>query len=336
MDSVSKVRYRACLRQDLDRLVEFAQRMKKEHSVDFLPQSPQAFLAKYSRYNSSSNELNMSILESSDSRIIGCTGYIPFQGLFAGQSIKGFLGTDAAIDPESRKILPNLAPVLAHSYEHLVRLERLLPLACPANPKVSQDFQKVQWRRFATIYRFSHPSLARFVPDKESPLYQIREVDILPAQLNIFFKKVSRQHFFLMNTDVDFLNWKYFKNPYNNYRVMVAFRQGQILGYIVTQSVYSDTSIVDCVIDLDHPDLLILLICKSLSYCPQPQIARTFFYLSHKDYISILKKAGFISTWAVECLFFKVGLIYCKIDQNLFYQADSDYYHFNGFDQFFY
>ena len=335
MGIISSIKARVCTREDVEPLVDFAKRMKKCHQADFIPQTAEEFLSKYRKYDSDSDDLNLSILYHKDKSIVGCSGYVPFKGIFAGKPLKGFIGTDAAIDPEYSKQFPNLAPILAHSYESLVRSDKLLPLICPANQDVSKDFQKVQWRKMAAIYRFSHPAIARLAPDLESSEFKIVSVDSFPESLNDFFQRVSKEHYFLMNTDVDFLNWKYFQNQYNTYRVLIAFKGSEIAGYIVTQEVHSDISIVDCVIDLEHPQLILLLMCKSFSYCSQSDIARTFSYLSHRRYIEVLQKVGFVNTWVVDCLFFKVALLYSNIDQNLFFTADSSLYHFNGFDQYF-
>jgi len=323
-------------KRDVASLVELAQRMQRNHRIGFLPQSAEEFFSKYRSYHGGSDDLNIFILSHADGSIIGCSGYILFKGLFAGKPLDGFIGADAVIDADYRKQFPNLAPVLAHCYEPLVRKRRLFALACPANEAVSSAFQKVQWRRFTPIQALFNPLAAQLAPDIASPSFEIKVMDHFPDSLASFFKKVSGQHAFILNADVAYLNWRYFQNPYSSYHVLMAFKQTEIVGYLVTQQLHSDISIVDCVIDLHYPRVLLQLIFKALAYHESNQLTKTLCYASHARYIDILKKTGFVHYRTLDFLFFKVGLLYSSIDHQAFYASDKTLYHFNGFDQNFY
>lgn len=336
MSVVAGISARICTKNDVASVVALAHRMKTEHRVGFLPQTAEGFLSKYRCYDRNSENLNLFILSHADGSIIGCSGYILFKGLFAGKTLQGFIGADAVIDPDYRRQFPNLAPVLAHCYEPLVRKQRLLPLTCPADEAVSADFQKVQWRRFTPIQALFNPLAAQLEPHIESSSVEIKTVDSFPDSLAAFFKRVSDQHVFLLNTDVAYLNWRYFQNPYNRYRVLLACKQAKILGYIVTQQVQSDISVVDCVIDLDHPRVLLQLIFTALRHYDSNLLSKTLCYASHSRYIDILRKTGFLHYRTLDFLFFKVGLLYSNLDQNVFHSSDRSLYHFNGFDQNFY
>lgn len=322
---------RLCTHDELGPLIDFAKRMRKENAVDFLPQEENLFINKYRSDKKGTPHLNLFVLRDKDA-IIGCSGYIPFKGMMNAAKLDGFIAEDAFIDPTYRRELPGLVPFFARSYETLIRKDKLFPLICPVNDVRSQDFKRVRWGQFCHIYKLSSFSAAKLSSDFKSSSVTLRKIEHFDSDMAAFFKRIAPQHYFILNADVEFLNWKYFKNPCSTYVILVATKGKNIVGYIIVEQRQSDVYIVDITVDLEYPHVIVLLIYNALKYCKEREVALTVGYLSHARYIEVLKKVGFSVMAEIECLFFKVTLLWSKqIKQDEFYSSDKDLYHFNGF-----
>lgn len=237
-----------------------------------------------------------------------------------------------------RAKFPLLSMLIVQHYEKLVRQERPFPLIliCPANQEISKALRKVQWGEFTYIYKFVSESITNILPDiKQSSIEFVRIKEFDKAMAS-FFERISSQHLFLLNSDVDFLNWKYFSNPYGKYVVLAAIKNNNIIGYVVAEKRLSDIFILDITIDLNYPKVILLLLFEVFKYFDIVDLTVVDCCLSHKKYIEIFKKAGFFSNWKIECLFFKVGLIFSQVKQNDFYSFDNTLYHLNGYAQHLY
>lgn len=319
-----------CRHEDVRSVEQFFTRMRRDR-VSFLPVDKTDIFNKYRRYKDESGSLNLFLLKEKDGRIAGCSGYVPFNGMLGGKAVKGFVGSDAVIDPASRAKSPLLAMMLARRYENLVRQEKTFPLICPASKEVSARFRGVQWGQFSYIYKLASDLAAHLCPDIGKSSIELRRIAQFDPAVDEFFRKVSSQHHFLLNCDADFLNWKYFRNPQRNYVVLAATRKNKFMGYIVAEKRFSDIIILDLTVDLENPKVMLLLMFEVFKYLDIGKIDPVVVYLSHKKYIEVMKRAGFFITWEIECLFFKIGLLFNSISQKDFYAAERGLFHFNGY-----
>lgn len=62
--------------------------------------------------------------------------------------------------------------------------------------------------------------------------WRIEEVSALPADWELFWDEVRSTSDFLLSREREYLNWRYFDNPYS-YHVLIARRSGRICGYLV-------------------------------------------------------------------------------------------------------
>ncbi|MEI8348847.1 MAG: hypothetical protein WCI77_01720 [Candidatus Omnitrophota bacterium] len=324
-----------CLKSEISDVAAFLKLMETS-GASFLPQNEQYLLNKYRSYEKNDRHLSLFLLKNSQGIIKGVSGYVPFKGLFRGKPLNGFVGTDAIISPEERKKIPTLAMVLAHSYEQLVRRDRLLPLVCPADKTVSEYFKKVRWGEFSHAYKFFHPLAAQFSPVLKKGGIEIRKIDIFEKDIDVFFKRIAPQHDFLLHADRNFLNWKYFKNPYGRYVVLAAYQDKDVVGYFVAEKIENDICVVDITVNLEYPRVILLLLFGSLDYFEKNMVTRIVCCLSHGRYMEILRKVGFLNCWDTEFLFFKVGLLFSSISQDDFYSTNKKCYHLNGFAQHLY
>jgi hypothetical protein len=335
MNSLSDFKARACTEGDVDVVFDFFKKMHNEN-IYFLPKEKKDIINKYRKYKDNSKKLNLFLLQDKNEKIIGCSGYVPFKGMLCGQNVDGFVGSDAIIDEKARRQFPMLAMLLAHSYEGLIRKEKLFPLACPANKVVSKSFGGVQWLKFGYIYKFTSDFAAKMIPEIDSGNIEFKRVRNFDREFKVFFDGIRSQYSFLLNTDIDFLNWKYFSNPCAEIVVLSAVKNKKIIGYVVAEKRYDDIHIVDLSIDLKYPSVILLLLFKSLKYFEIKDLTPITCCLSHKAYTGIFKRAGFLSDWQIECLFFKVGLLFSKVKHDDFYSLDRESFHFNGFAQHLY
>ncbi|MCK9573110.1 MAG: hypothetical protein M0R20_01735 [Candidatus Omnitrophica bacterium] len=316
-------------KNDLKLLVAFSKRMRRQN-IKILPVDGTEIFEKYRDYDNI-DELNLFILKYGKS-IIGCAGYLSFNGLLGGKKISGIVASSGIVDPAYRKLFPTATVLLGRSYKTIVFRRKLFTLFFPFDEEMSLAYKKRPFEHFAHIYQFTNPFIAKIKPTVKSSLIEIKKINCFDKkETNAFFKRVSAQHYFLMHTDSDFLNWKYANNPYRRFTILTAVTQAKFVGYIVAERIGTDIYIVDMVVDLDYPSATLRLMFKSFSYFDTETAVNTIFCTAHKSYIDILKKAGFFCSWKRECLFFPGGLDFFKISKDSFYSSNKGSYHFNGF-----
>jgi len=334
MRTDSDFQIKACSRKDLGALFSFL-KTTKDRSTISLPLDKRHFLDKYRKYRDSSCDLNLYIIKYKNEKIIGCSGHVPFKGLFGAEAIEGFVGADSIIDPDYRERFPVLFTTLFFQYEKYVTERGFLFLNFPFDRKTSEAFQRFGWEEFIYLKEFFKPLIGKDASTPSSSIEMIR-VEHFDEKINAFFKKVSSGHHFLLYADCDFLNWKYLNNPYHEYIVVMAVKNREILGYIVAEEKDFEVHIVDIVVDLEYPQAIILLIYKSLSYFDKAKIGKVICCLSHERYITILKKVGFIYHRKRECLFLKMCRMFSPVIQDGLSSCDRDLYHLNGVSKYLY
>jgi hypothetical protein len=137
-----------------------------------------------------------------------------------------------------------------------------------------------------------------------------------------------------MHADADFLNRRYFSNPYRSYVALQAIKNRKIVGYAVAEKKDCNVHIADCSVDLRYPQVVVFLLRGCLEYFDRPKGGKVIFCLSHKQYLEIAVKCGFLYRQKRECLFFKrMAFAFSGLKAEEFALLDSDLYHFNGFTQ---
>lgn len=335
MNTLSDFKTEICTEPCADELFDFFKIMHSGN-IYFLPKEKEDILSKYRKYEDNSGKLNLFILKYKGKDIIGCSGYVPFIGMLSGQRLDGFMGSDTIIESNLRRQFPGLAMMFARNYENLIRKDKAFALMCPLNKAISDSYKKVQWAEFAYIYKFNSELAAKIKPNLNSLSIEFKKIEHFEKDMELFFERIKQQYHFILNNNIDFLNWKYFSNPYAKYTVLLAVKNKKILGYIVVEKRLDDIYIVDITVDLEYKSVILLLIFKSLSYFNLKTLNPVICYLSHSGYIEIFKRSGFLTNWEVECLFFKISLLFSKIKQNDFYSLDKNLFHFNGFTQYLY
>jgi hypothetical protein len=324
-----------CSQKDLEGLIKFLKRMREEKIISF-PLDKTFFIGKYGSSRGSSAPFNLFILKNRQKEIIGCSGYVPFRGMFCKKNIEGIVGSDIVIDPGYGRKFPSLFATLFFSYSKFVLKEGYFFLNFPQSDVIASNFRRFWWEDFTHFFELSNPLSLRISPNIGTISIETRRIEHFDKEINSFFKRISSQHHFLLCSDFEFLNRRYFDNPYHKYVVILATKESKILGYLVAEEIGYDIEIVDVVVDLDYPLLILLLMYKSFTYFGQNKIGKVFSYLSHKHYIEVLKKIGFFCHTKKICLFFKICLLFSKIKEHDLARSDKNLYHLNGFTRYSY
>jgi len=326
--SPSEVSLKLADKNDLKQLCAFSKRMRRQN-INIFPVDETEIFEKYRAYNT--NKLNLFILKHQKS-IVGCAGYLSYNGILNGKSISGIIASSGIVDPVYRKLFPTATVLLGNSYKTLVLKQKLFALFFPLDEEMALAYKKRPFEHFADIYRFTNPFIARINPTVKPSLMEIKKINRFDKKdMDKFFKRVSSQHYFLMHTDSIFLNRKYANNPFRSFTILTATIKTKLVGYIVVEKIGTDIYIVDMVVDLNYPSAMLYLMLKSFSYFDTRTITNTVICATHQSYVDILKKAGFFCSWTRECLFYPGVLEFFKMNKKDFDSSNKQLYHFNGF-----
>jgi hypothetical protein len=183
---------------------------------------------------------------------------------------------------------------------------------------------------------FSHPLLFGIKPQLSISGVEIKPLKNFDKDMTDFFKTVSSQHEFLLNADIDFLNWRYFSDPCVSYSAFMAVKNKKIAGYVIAEKRKQTIEIVDLVVNLENPAIILLLIYRLFGSLEQEQCLKASCYAAHRQYIDVLKKGGFFYNRSYECLFFKLSAIFSSMSPAAIFESQSNLYHFNGFTNYLY
>lgn len=332
MKDASSFKISRCQPKDLDQLISFAARMKKEKAIS-LPLDKAHFLNKYRQYQGSSKSLNLFIVKHKHKEVVACSGYVPFRGLLAKKKIKGIVCTDVVIDPEYRKSYPGLFTLLCRSYQDLVLKDKFFLLLFPLkDQKIIQAYKKVSWDEFAWVYELWKPLFSRTLPNLDFSSINLQKIDCFDQGVNSLFKRLASQHHFTLHADCDFLNWKYCFNPHSNYVIIKATKNKKDIGYLVAEKRNVNIHVLDIIADLEYPQSLVLMVYKALEHFDLGKAGRVICCISHKQYLAILIKMGFVVKDKHLGLYFKIALLFSKNYDQL-PSLDKDLYHLNGFSR---
>jgi GNAT superfamily N-acetyltransferase len=129
---------------------------------------------------------------------------------------------------------------------------------------------------------------------------QISELDEYKDDIEIFNKSVLKYYGIIVSRNKNYLNWKFVKKPFNNYKRYVAYYKGELSGYAVIKTEQSGTGIRGKVLDiLVHPmktNVFQSLIHKSLEYFSNIGVSHVEILCTFPPFIKELKKNGFIKS----------------------------------------
>ncbi|MCF7873776.1 MAG: hypothetical protein K9M00_02985 [Candidatus Omnitrophica bacterium] len=324
MDNIFNFKLKLCSRDDLDDLYKFIKKMQGRGLSFFSPSASKNFLKeRYRSYSNPTLTFNAIIIKKNKDEIVGYGGSILFEGMLNSKKIKGAIGCDLMIDPDYRKEFPMLFSCLFSGYKKFFK-DRDFFLTFPNDNQIEQTFKKIKWRSLATVYNLFCPFSLAAKLDFSSDKIKIKKNDFSKKMMSHFFKRVSSQYYFLMQADADFLEWKYFYKPDNNYTIYTAVLDKKILGYIIAEKRRSSIYLVDIVIDLKFFRVFFLLLSDIFTRSTGQKYKEVRCSVSHKLYLENLKKIGFSCYQKENCLYSDLG------KKSFFSLPKNKPYHFNG------
>ena len=114
---------------------------------------------------------------------------------------------------------------------------------------------------------------------------QYRWIRAFDKRLDLFWEKISEYYSIMIKRDFNYLNWRYCKNPHNNYHILQAEKDGDVIGIIIVK--YED-----------REDARIGFIMESIAtkepYLMENLLKRGLIFLSRNkaDYVLCMLSSG--------------------------------------------
>ena len=257
-----------------------------------------------------------------DNEIIGHAAHVPIRMKIGNQEVIGALGVDSMTHPDYQHqgILKKLQEKIAESsvehglyisvgtcLSHIMTIYKKLQIIeiCQQHllMKVT-SLGKLLKRRFG-IPRFLGNALGYIWElittrnsSTEDNIIDINQIFTFEKSINEFWRKASVQKQIMVVRDMEYLNWRYFEKPGEDYKIFVAKKEVDIMGYMVLKLGKIDPTrglIIDLLTLPDDNIVIETLISKAIAYFKENGILIiSCFMLPDTQYYPILKKLGFI------------------------------------------
>lgn len=139
--------------------------------------------------------------------------------------------------------------------------------------------------------------LSIIVKIRHSKGVQFRWVRVFDKRIDELWEKTSRYYSIMIKRDFKYLNWRYCKNPRNNYNILQAEKDGYAIGIIIVK--YEDREgarigfIMEC-LAIREPNLLRNLLRRGLIFLSRHKVDYVLCMLSSGDPIrDIFYQTGF-------------------------------------------
>lgn len=143
-----------------------------------------------------------------------------------------------------------------------------------------------------------NPIFSIFFRSKRKPV--IEDVEITEAKrfddrINYFWERVSKCFRIIVVRDEKYLNWRYFKKPDSNFKVVLAERDGKVQGYIVFSSKGGEGFIVDLLVYPHRLNVAQKLVSTAVRHFQEEKVHRIIcLMLKNNPYYRMLRTNGFI------------------------------------------
>jgi len=119
----------------------------------------------------------------------------------------------------------------------------------------------------------------------------------LDERVDSFWEKASMQYNIMVKKDFKYLDWRYCKRPNNDYHILQAERNGEIIGIIILKyegNGNGRTGFIMEYLTVKEPYLMENLVKRGLVFLSQHKVDEVFVRLSSGDPVKdIFKKIGF-------------------------------------------
>jgi hypothetical protein len=154
-------------------------------------------------------------------------------------------------------------PILIRNFR-CMKISRNLPLNKAAENVINSLF---------SLYRRLKYSIRKWC---YSPSISVKEVFRFGEPFNNLFKEIGRSYNFIRIRDSNYLNWKYFGNPDEKFKVFSAMKENHLQGYIaltVREENQARTGYIYDSISVDNENVVKALLWQGLSYLQTKRVS---------------------------------------------------------------
>jgi len=129
---------------------------------------------------------------------------------------------------------------------------------------------------------------------------KILEVLSFDQRINEFWDDVATNYKVILVRDKNYLNWRYFEKPNGEYKVFIAQKGGNVLGYIVLAIEKIQNLRIGIIVDIltTNNDITRHLVHKAIRFFSDMKVDKiTCWMLKNCIYYNILKENGFLPTF---------------------------------------
>jgi hypothetical protein len=163
-------------------------------------------------------------------------------------------------------------------------------------------YKKIKVRPLANLLggigRFFMRSMQRLKDHKMvSKKYEFEDIRHFDSRFDEFWKRESQNYEIIIVRDSEYLNWRYIRNPIENYKIFCVKDTGTIRGFIVLnifeQEGIRRGRIADIFIEKHNTDVYNTLLNKALDYFFSERVAIVSTWAGDEWFSSMFEKSGF-------------------------------------------
>lgn len=287
-----------------------------------------------------------------DQKIVGHAAHVPVRMKVGDTELIGALGVDSMTHPDYQRqgILRKLQEKITESsiendycfsvgtcLSHIMSIYERLPITeiCEQHllMKVTSWGQLFK-KRFRLPYFLGSifGSIWEFItyrlPRKKSDDIEVDQIYSFEDNVNTFWQKASAQKEIMVVKDKEYLNWRYFDKPGEDYRVFLAKSGVDVVGYIVLKlgKINPTRGLIIDILTLPNDNSATeALVRKALEYFIENGILIiSCFMLPDTQYYPILKKMGFIRR--SSDLHFDIDIYNCTLSKEFVTNPNNWYF----------
>ncbi len=260
-----------------------------------------------------------------DSKIIGHYGIIPIKMKVGNMYVTGSFACNGATHPEyqGRGVFSSIV-----NRCYFDAAENGIPLTYGfAMIHLGPTYKRYEWRghisflvRVMKVLNWE-PLLGRHLHNKfliragscvmervrrsrfEDGNLEIERVDLFDERIDRLWERVSKDFKIIVVRDQTYLNWRYVDQPENEYIILTAVKNGEILGYCVLSEEQHGNLRYGFIVDVlgfqNHYSAIDCLIQRALEHFKERDVDIVSCIMSEKHpYKAIFKRSGFVTSRA--------------------------------------
>ncbi len=172
---------------------------------------------------------------------------------------------------------------------------------------LEEQHNRISLRKASNILRLYEKVSRHRVPVVSNERLTIKRIDYFDSRFEVFWERICEENTnILIERDLAYLNWRYFKNPEKSYIVYVCEDNGEVIGYSLLSVEKSMSTQRDKTAKLSVGNIIDLLTLPKMNHASLHLISRSLDYFEREDvdilrcwmfkkhpYHAILRKFGF-------------------------------------------